>query len=187
MNIDALKFKFNNLLQEWNKVYYVALCKGYENIKPRLIIEEYIEEIAATDSDYKIFCFNGKPKLFYIANNFASNNSHDSQRVSYYDINGERLPIVYDGYQQSNIKKLEINDRIKEMLKISEKIASVFPFVRVDFFNTKQKLYLAELTFTPGGGFGKYEPREYDYKIGEYLELSQLPKEYVNQIPELNN
>lgn len=174
LNIDALKFKFNNLLQEWNKVYYVALCKGYENIKPRIIIEEFIEEIALTDSDYKIFCFNGKAKLFYIANNFAMNKSHESQKVSYYDIHGERLPIIYDGYGQNNIQKLEINERVKEMLKISETIAKDFPFVRVDFFNTKEKLYLAELTFTPGGGFGKYEPLEWDYKIGELLDLSQI-------------
>ena len=174
LNIDALKFKFNNLLQEWNKVYYVALCKGYEPIKPRLIIENFIEDIALTDSDYKIFCFHGKAKLFYIANNFALNRKHDCQKVSYYDIHGKRLPITYDGYGQNNMQSLEINERVEEMIQISEKIAKDFPFVRVDFFNTKDKLYLAELTFTPGGGFGKYEPLEWDYKIGELLDLNKI-------------
>ena len=30
------------------------------------------------------------------------------------------------------------------------------------------------MTFTPGGGFGRYDPVEWDYKLGEMLDISEL-------------
>ena len=63
------------------------------------------------------------------------------------------------------------------MVRISKILSKDFPFVRVDFYDIEGKVYVGELTFTPCGGFGKYDPREWDYKIGEWLDLSQLEDE----------
>ena len=45
------------------------------------------------------------------------------------------------------------------------------PFVRVDFFDTKEKLLMAELTFYPGGGNTSYSPISFDEKLGELFVL----------------
>lgn len=58
-----------------------------------------------------------------------------------------------------------------EMMKIATKLSKDFPFVRVDFFDTKNKLYLSELTFYPGGGLVPYNPQNFDRKLGDMLKL----------------
>ena len=48
------------------------------------------------------------------------------------------------------------------------------PFIRVDFYEINGKIYFGELTFFPAAGFEKFEPEEWDKKLGNMLEL---PKE----------
>ena len=57
------------------------------------------------------------------------------------------------------------------MVELANKLAKPFPFVRVDFYELNDKLYIGEMTFYPGGGYGKYEPLEWDYQLGEWLTL----------------
>lgn len=60
-----------------------------------------------------------------------------------------------------------------EMKSMASKLSSGFPFVRVDFFDTDEKLYLAEMTFNPGGGFFKYEPDDLNRIMGDLFILPQ--------------
>ena len=59
------------------------------------------------------------------------------------------------------------------MLEIVKKLSVGFPFVRVDFFDTEEKLYLAEMTFYPGGGLFRYDPESFNKELGD---LFILPK-----------
>lgn len=38
----------------------------------------------------------------------------------------------------------------------------------------KKNIYIGELTFTNWDGIVPIEPEEYDYKLGEYLELPKI-------------
>ena len=67
---------------------------------------------------------------------------------------------------------------------MSRVLAKDFPLVRVDFYEVGDRIYVGELTFTSGGAFSRFVPREWDYKLGEYLDLDKLPKQYVNVLPE---
>lgn len=40
--------------------------------------------------------------------------------------------------------------------------------------NLLQKIF--SITFTPGGGFNHYTPAEWNYKMGEMLDISELMK-----------
>ncbi|MBE6376840.1 MAG: hypothetical protein E7050_10290 [Lentisphaerae bacterium] len=183
LDIDRLKFDFAEYMQEWNNLYYAALTSSYKNVKHRVIIEEYVEELEKSDCDFKFFCFHGKVKCFYVANNFAVNKTHNTQTLTYYDLDGNPLPFNYGDYKNSD-KKLENVENLQKMIEIAESIAQDFPFVRIDFYNLKDKLMLSEMTFRPGGGWGKYTPREWDYKLGEYLDLSKLNPDLVKVLPE---
>lgn len=59
---------------------------------------------------------------------------------------------------------------MKEFGKI---LSEDFPFVRVDFFDTEDHLYLAELTFNPGGGFTPYYPESFNKEMGELFVLPE--------------
>lgn len=44
------------------------------------------------------------------------------------------------------------------MVELSKKLSHGYPFVRIDFFDTPEKLFVAEMTFYPGGGQTLYYP-----------------------------
>ena len=69
-------------------------------------------------------------------------------------------------------------------MKLAEKLSESFPFVRVDFYDIKGKIYLSELTFNSGAGFSVFTPVEWDNKLGEFLDLNKLNKENVHILPE---
>ena len=60
---------------------------------------------------------------------------------------------------------------LEEMIRICKVLSKDFPFVRVDFFDTDDKLYVAELTFYPGGGNTPYNPIDFDKLLGDMFIL----------------
>ena len=57
------------------------------------------------------------------------------------------------------------------MIFLAAKLSANEPFLRVDFYNVKGKIFFGELTFYPASGLGKWTTEEADVKIGKYLEL----------------
>ena len=57
------------------------------------------------------------------------------------------------------------------MVALAEQLSKDIPFVRVDMFNVKGKIYVGEFTFYPTGGYVNFEPKEYDEIIGSWLKL----------------
>ena len=62
------------------------------------------------------------------------------------------------------------------MIRYAEILSKPFPFVRVDFYEVGDRLYVGEMTFYSGGGILKFEPIEWDYKLGEYFDLTSIIK-----------
>ena len=62
----------------------------------------------------------------------------------------------------------------EKMMELAKILSKDFPFVRVDFFDTKEKLYLAELTFYPGGGVTPYHPEAFNKELGDRLNIEIL-------------
>ena len=178
IDVDKLKYKFNNLQQEWNSIYYYCLSRGYKNIKPRIIIEEYMPIREGDAIEYKMFCFHGEMKFCLIEKGYFSQNP----KRAIYNKNFELMPfkINFIPVQTLNIKP----EKYKLMIKIAETLAKDFPFVRVDFYLIANTIYVGEMTFTSGGGFSIFQPEEWDYKIGEWLDLTKLNSEYLHILPE---
>jgi len=131
-----------------------SFCRAYYNVTPVLIAEEYVEQVNNQLYDYKFFCFHGKPETAYVASDRfdADTSEWVSSRISLYNLSWERLDIKYGTHEPNDIPAPK---RLAEMIEISEKLSKEFPFVRVDFFEVEEKLYLSELTFYPGGGFNQ--------------------------------
>ncbi len=149
-----------------------SFCKGYYGAKPRVFVEEFIEEFAGSANDYKLFCFHGKPAFFYVAEEHFKNGENSTvYPITFYDLNWKVMAVQYG--KHSTNPDVDEPWHMKEMIDLAEKLSEPFPFVRVDFFDTKEKLYLAELTFYPGGGITAYHPEEFNLKMGEMLHLPQ--------------
>ena len=70
-------------------------------------------------------------------------------------------------------KKYERSSQFDKMLEMAESVAPKFPFVRVDFYLIKGRIYVGELTFYPGAGYNTYD-KEWDEKLGSYLVLPTI-------------
>lgn len=62
-------------------------------------------------------------------------------------------------------------EKLDEMVRLAEVLTNGIPFVRVDFYYVEGKIYFGELTFYPGAGFEKFDPEEWDYKLGELISI----------------
>ena len=175
ININEIKIKMNDWLQPWNASGHGSNW-FFLNIPQRIIAEEYLEEIENNDIELSFFTSFGN--IMYIAIYF-DRTYHINKGCIHYDINWNKLSISRPGYK--NIEKFEKPKNLDLMIEISKKLSKDFPLVRIDFYNTKDKLLVGELTFTPAGGCARFEPVEWDYKFGDMIDLDNIAKEHLNQ------
>jgi hypothetical protein len=178
-DLEHLKYELNQLLFNWNNDGY-ATCLIPERIliKERLIAEQYIEEVDDQVYDYKFFCFNGKAKFLYVQIDHKVN---EISKISFYDMDFKKAPFQHALHSEININ-ISKPKNFNKMVEIAEKLAQDFPFVRVDLYNINGKIYVGELTFNPTGGFLKFDKVEWDYKIGEMLDLTKIDKQYLGDV-----
>ena len=145
----------------WEKPWWRAAWGGYEFIEPRILIEEYVEQAPGQVYDYKIACYGGNPDYIIF-----STGRFTSQTLDFFDPDWKLLDITSKKHPHSPMK-IERPPRLSEMLEISRKLSRHFPFVRVDFYEPDERMYVGELTFYPGGGMNKSSSVKRDYESGE--------------------
>ena len=153
----------------WNNNYF-KLNKEYpyKDVPKRVILEEFISGSNNQDLiDYKIHCFNGKPKVILVC---KDRYSPSGLTEDFYDCEWNHLNISRP--KHPNAKSTESRPQnLDEMLSIASKLSQNIPFVRVDLYNVDGKIYFGELTFFPASGMTAFVPKEWDYKLGEWLNL----------------
>jgi|SRR5690625_38791 len=155
--------------KQWLKMnlYVFGREWNYKDLKPKILIEKFIEHQPLID--YKFTCFNGEPKYIQV------NSERDGERyVDFYDMEWKHLGISLKNYIPSEGKMLP-PAQFEEMKKIARELSQEFPYVRVDFYNFNDKILLGELTFFPGGGLLKFYPEtdKYENLFGSYLNLPE--------------
>lgn len=170
---DAIR-KLNRWMSE-DFSFKVCYEMHYHDIPRKIFVEEYKTDKNQTASlyDYKFWCFNGEPKFYTI------NDGHGHGDIIYYSMD-DKIIDPYDAYNgtQSYEKPLNFN----KMVEYSKLLSKDFKFVRVDFYEVDGKIYLGELTFTPGAGWFKYKKTEYNKIFGDMLDLGIKGKEVMKQV-----
>lgn len=149
-----------------NNYYIYAREWVYKNIKPRIIVEKYmVDESWVELKDYKVFCFNGEPKIIQV--DFDRFKGH---KRNIYNLNWEILPfeILYPSDKSHKINKPKC---LEEMIYLAKKLSKNIPHVRIDFYIIKDQIYFWEMTFYHGWWFEDFRPREWDYKFWEWIKL----------------
>lgn len=143
----------------------------YRKIPKKIICEGYIEgNDSALPVDYKIYCFNGKP--LYIGNFIERDIVTDHIQRGYFDLDWNPSD-VFKGEMDPTL--FEKPGCLDEMLKYAEILSKPFPFVRVDFYEVKGKIYFGELTFTPTGCLATYYTDKAELELGELLDVNGNP------------
>ncbi len=157
-----------NKLNAWMKEDFgkFNIEPHYSEIKPRIICEKFL---GGNMVDYKFYFFNKKYQFMYIAQGFGEG---INESISFFDKDGNKAPFRRTDYPEFTDAKLP--KQYEEMLRVSQRFANDFPFVRVDLFENNNKIYFSELTFTPCGGMMKISPKEYDKIIGDNLDITVI-------------
>lgn len=136
----------------------------YKDIKPRIIAEQYMIDESGTElKDYKFLTFSGKVKTLFVATD-----REKGVRYDFYDTDFNHLPL--NEYENAG-REIAKPAGFEEMKVLSEKLSAGIPHLRVDFYDINGKVYFGELTFYHLSGMEHFEPEEWDYTFGEWLQL----------------
>lgn len=103
--LDVLS-KLRHWLMPENNLCFYSCEWSYKDIKPKIIIEEYLEQVEEDLLDYKFFCYNGKVK-----NLFLVSDRHTNLKVNFYDLDWKMYPFtrVYPNDTSKQLKPKEFD------------------------------------------------------------------------------
>ena len=161
-------------IETWLKLNYCYLMGGldvqYIHIKPRILVEKFIENDGGDLYDYKFFCFGGKVFCLYTMIEYTDN--HENGKLGFFDRNFNLLP--YHRLDFAPItEQIQAPKCFSKMVSIAEDLAKEFPHVRVDFYDVNGNVIFGELTFYNASGFTKFEPDDFDFIMGEHFILPE--------------
>ena len=164
------KQKINKWMSE-NFAFHAGYELHYFNIKPKIIIEKFIEEIEQNLYDYRFLCFDGKVEQIWL----DINSGTQEHKRNIYDTHWNKLDVrvKWPEIEETILKP----DNLTEMIKLAEILSKNFCMVRVDLFNVNNKIYFGEMTFTSMSGLGEFYPPNWDYTLGKMI---KLPKRYFD-------
>ncbi len=157
-------FMYKKIIRSWMRqnLYVYGREWNYKNLTPKIIIEKYIDSGDGQLTDYKFFCFNGKPEFVQV-----DRDRFQGHKRAFYNMEWEKLDFS-TGY---DIVDEERPCGLEKMMNLAAEFARKFSFIRVDFYNVGKEIYFGEFTFFPDCGFYKYNPDEWDFYWGKLLEL----------------
>lgn len=165
MNIENVRTQLNDWLHR--DIFAISREWSYKDIKPNVIVEEYLEDMENTFeeiNDYKFFCFNGKP--LYVV---LDVDRHTGHKRNIYDIDWNYIDVSTDHTNFGDV--VPKPKGYEEMVRVAKILSKDFPFVRVDLYYVNGKVYFGELTFYPWSGYVQFNPDRFDFVLGENFSL----------------
>ena len=175
-NKSKLNLKFvKKKLDYWLKMNYGLRNFEYQyiNIKRKIFAEKYLVD---NINDYKFYCFNGVPKFVRVQKLLPDNSAKVN---NYYNLDWT-LNEIETGIDNHFVRRPDIIfDKPKHldlMIKYAKKLSSKFVFVRVDFYEINDKVYLGEMTFSPSNMLFNNKDNNQSLYLGSLLDISKLKK-----------
>lgn len=156
----ALKRDWYLLGREW----------PYKNVSRKIFAESYMSDKKQEELiDYKFMCFGGKVKCSFVC---SDRKAKDGLKVTFFDREWNVMP--FERHYSKSEKEIPCPQNYDLMIKLAEKVSENIPFVRVDFYEIEGEIYFGEMTFYPGCGFEEFNPEEWDYELGKWIELEKI-------------
>lgn len=167
LDIEKTKKK---LKHGWGKNYYQYNKEyPYKDLKPRIIAEQYMEDESGYElKDYKIFCFDGEPRCLFVATDRQTKG--EETKFDFFDLDWNHLPFT-NGHPNSK-KAISKPENFEVMIDIARKLSQGMIHVRVDLYNVNGKIFFGELTFFHWSGMTRFVPNEWDYKLGNFININ---------------
>ena len=169
LDIDDVVRKIRSSLR--SDIYHNFREWPYKNINRKVFAEEYIDPDPVLEDlpDYKFFCFNGEPKfcqvisgrekkmcIDFFDHNWIHQPFHEPKLFPFADVEPQK-PIHYE-----------------KMWNAASQLAQGKPFCRIDFYQSGDIVLFGEITFYPTSGMGGFDPPEYDYELGNMIDINGM-------------
>jgi hypothetical protein len=129
------------------------------------MIEEFIDDgSGAAPDDYKLYVFDGAVKLIQV-----SRGRFTHHRVRLYSPDWRRFDVLFEF--DDIIGDVPPPVHLDEMISAAQILGKEFDFIRIDLYDTPERLYLGELTVTPFRGLHRFRPKEFDDYLGGHWNL----------------
>ncbi len=163
LDISATKETLNSWLKE--DFYKRSREQQYKYCTHKIICEKYLTNSEKGLTDYKFYCFDGEPYMIMVVEDRFK---RDQENYSFVDLHWNKLDNIYK--QQTHVipEKPENLDKMIETAKI---LSKGFPFVRVDLYSVKERIYFGELTFIPSSGLDPNHTPYGEILLGDMIKL----------------
>ncbi|MEZ4626660.1 MAG: ATP-grasp fold amidoligase family protein [Eubacteriales bacterium] len=139
----------------------------YRDIQPRIIAEAFMADDSGDSLvDYKFYMFGGTAQCVLVCTNRSAKSR---MNMTFFTPDWNRLP--FERQYKNDPNELEKPEHFEKMLSLAEQLSANLPFARIDLYEINHKVYFGEITLHPASGLGKFEPVEWDYTLGEWLDL----------------
>lgn len=168
LDFEEVKEKLKSWTMPYANSYYDTFNWGYKNMKPVIYAEKYIEQMSGQVYDYKFYFSKGKFIYMFIA---TDRHNESGLTYTFFDENLQPYPFTYGKKPNANPIPM-MPKQVDKMLKFAKILADDFSFVRVDFYEINEEdIYLGEMTFYSGGGTLRFNPLEWDRRLGDKIQI----------------
>ncbi len=136
---------------------------NYQHLRKRVMVEELIDFGEGALVDYKVHCFSGKPQLIEVMRGRFTELTEN-----YYSPTWHQLPITFvkEGRVYGSHARDPRPENLEDMLRLCERLAEDFPFIRVDCYTDGKTIYVGELTNLPQNAAERLVRPELERQLG---------------------
>ena len=117
--------------------------------------------------DYKFFCVDGAVKALFVATDRQT--SGVDVKFDFFDKDYNHLPFR-QGHDNADVTPKKPKS-FEEMKLLASLLSKGIPQVRIDFYENNGKPLFGEMTFFHFAALTPFEPEEWDYTFGSWIEL----------------
>ena len=173
---DKLNFNFiiaKQKLKKWKKINYGLLTTEFQYfaVDRKIFAAPYLGDKII---DYEIYCFNSQPKFIRVRKVLFESNH--TILHNYYNLDWKLTDIETKKFYRIPEFKIKKPKFLNLMLDYSKKLSAKFVFVRIDFYEISNKLYLSEMTFTPSNSLMKFKNENQSRYLGSLMDITKIIK-----------
>ncbi len=161
--IDKNNDKFQTIRKQCDKWLVTDFAKYqrewfYKGTPKVLVCEEMIGN-GDVPPDFKFFVMNSKVEMIQV--DVARFKGHKRALLN------RDFKRIAATLRYPNADEIEKPKLISEAINIAEKLGYGFPFLRIDLYILKDKIYFGEITNSPGAGLEVFSPQNLDFELGK--------------------
>lgn len=167
-------------LKEWMNINYGFQSKEFQYlfVKRKIFAAPYLGDRI---NDYEFFCFNGNPKFLRVQRML---NERTNMRLhNYYDFDWNLLDIEtgLKVFKRDPNIIIEKPKNLNLMIDYAKKLSKDFAFLRIDFYDINNIVYLSELTFSPSNTLNTFKNEEQRLYLGSLIDLTKIKPSLFNK------